>query len=163
MNGTVVKAEWIDPTDTNPNRREGKVVAGYRSHDGLVHLHTIGSIGRGQMRVGQRFRKAYELAEFGISKSNIASLGMVHNTGTPDGPTEMRLLNIERFTAAKEAVGRLMDVIRPIVCNGMSIREYSDQYKVSRATVSARLIAGLDVLISYYERLDAPAKAVARG
>jgi hypothetical protein len=161
--GKVERAEWRDPDDTNPHRREAKVVEGYRASDNLVYMHAKDCIGRGQMRAGQRLRKAYELAEFGISKSNVAALGTVHSTGTPDGPSELRMINIERFNAAREAIGRLTDVIIPIVCRGLSIREYSDRYKIPRAAVSARLIAGLDVLISYYERLDAPAKATSRG
>jgi hypothetical protein len=164
LNGRVERSEWHDPTDDRPNaQRDAKVVAGYRSVDNLQFMHTCGSLSKTQARSGQRLRKAWELS-LGASASATARMGNIpsHDV-TAYGPTEARFINVDRFNAAKAAVGRLWDVIEPIVCGGLSVREYSRRYKLNPAAVSARLIAGLDVLTSYYETLDAPARVAARG
>jgi hypothetical protein len=130
----------------------------------LAHLAAIGSISKTQARAGMRLRTAYELGVIGMTKCAIERLGHVQaQSGPSDGPSEIRLINLGRFNAAKEAAGRLWDVLAPVVLDGLSVREYCERYKVRRDAVSARLIAGLDVLVSHYERIDAPAKARAHG
>jgi hypothetical protein len=157
-NGTVLEAQWADPTDTNPNRRTATLVTGHRAVDVLQNLYTAGSIGKSQKFAGWRYRNYWELGVVGTTGSATGrwAVPKVEGFSAGTGPSEYRCIHLEQYEAAKSALGRLTDIVEAMVCGGMTVGAYAKKWKMNPSFAVGRLIAALDVLITHWERIDEP-------
>jgi hypothetical protein len=150
---TVRRASWRDPTDTSPNRREAKVVDGYRTAEALVTLQDRGGpITDLHIRAGRRLVSDYELGEAGArpgyERPEIGTQGF----GPTDGPTIQRLDALRKFRQAKEAVPRPQwPIIEFVVINNGSATQYAKNRKMRRVEAVGYLLAALDCLVDHYD------------
>lgn len=162
-NGTVTRSEWADPDDSDPNRRTARKISGHRSFDGLHWLLSVGSISKSQHTAGSRYRRCWELGAVGCSGSAIARLGQAVSGSSDAGPSEIKLQHLQRYQAAKRAVGGLADVVDEIICQGGSLASYAKRWRLNPLKVVGRLGAALDVLKDHWDTVDAPRKREAGG
>ncbi len=155
----VEAAEWRDPEDTNPNRREPRRVKGHRRMDVLYHLyHGRHMLTRRQAAAGVRLRDDYEVsqgAKPGAERSEVRGGGTL-------GPAEAQLAAVARYRAAMQAMGpQLSGVVLHVVLHNGTLQEWREVQRavatdkpgkvyVAAQRARAQLIEGLDRLEAHY-------------
>ena len=79
--------------------------------------------------------------------SSLSRLGSVASKSEEGGPSEVKLGHLERYEAARSALGRLYDVVSGVVEADVSVREYCARFDLPASATLGRLIAALDVLV----------------
>ena len=152
--GSAVTAEWSDPDDVNPRRREARVIRGIKSTDIIDILIDKGTLGKHQARAAQRFRKEYELGEVGLRASR--GLAEVRSGFEPgEGPSASRLLHLEAWQATAYVVGKYaMPLMIHVLIFGKTTTSYAEQNRMGRHLPAGMLLNSLNRLREHYGEID---------
>lgn len=152
--GSATVAEWQDPDDVNPRRREARIIRGMKSTDIIDILVDKGTLGKHQARSAQRFRKEYELGEEGLRASR--GLGEVRGGFEPgQGPSEMRVLHLRVWQETAFIVGKsAMPLMLHVLIHGRSTASYAAKHKIGRHLPAGMLLNSINRLREHYGEID---------
>ncbi len=156
---TTAQAEWADPHDTNPQRREARRVSASRAADPLVAM-----MQRGKLITDRHIKAAGKLLddwECGVLGAKPGG-GKAFGSGASGGfqaaqyPEEARLAHLSSARAAQAAVGVTGFRILAHVVLGIpspenrSVRAYAVRHDMHEQTATGLLFASLERLAEHY-------------
>ena len=145
--------EWIDPDDSDPNRRTARRVRGVRRVDPLDVLAAANPARWTPERVaaGRRYYALWAACQ--CSGRPLVPMRVTGSAATADGAAVAGVDAVTRFREASEAVSvRAYGAIALVVIEGASLRDVATALGVSQATASADLLTGLDCLAAHFSR-----------
>ena len=154
----VETADWRDPDDTNPNRREPRRVRGHKRIDVLTDLMHRGTLSRLQVAAGFRLRDDCEIADGAKPGSERSE---IRGGGARGGPEHAQLAAMARYRNAVRAIGPILSgVVVHVVLRNRSLSEWIDVRRAEGGTAETRyavakraraqLIDGMDRLEAHY-------------
>lgn len=144
------QAEWIDPEDTNPNRRTARRVRGVRRVDPIAVLAKNNPAKWTPARIGA----AHQLVRlWSLAQPPARSLAGGSGGGNGDRGAVARLHASTRLRIALQAVGdRWVVVVVGVVIEGRSLANVAAALRMREATVSDLLAEGLDRAADFFGR-----------
>lgn len=145
----VATAEWRDPEDTNPLRRQARTIQGHRVVSPLLNLHARSprEITADHIKAAKRLMDDWEVSEGARAG---AVMARVDHAGHGDGPTIMQLDALKRFREARAALKSCAQFVLPVVLLGWPLERVAAAATMDRQRVHGRLAAGLDLLYLHY-------------
>lgn len=148
---TVESADWLDPDDNNPNRRQAKRVTGFRSKDVFETMYRRGSLITAKHRKAvNRLRRDFEVGS-GI-KSGQERLGGDRTAfGPGGGPQDHQLDALRSFEDARAALqNTLFEVVDLVVLRNQHLRNYATRKKVPEDYAMGIFVSALSRLSEHY-------------
>jgi hypothetical protein len=160
-NKRVMRAEWIDPGDDNPNRRTARVVAGFRARCPLRRC--IARFGERagytpeMIEAADRLRSAYDGARLGFSSFSLDGrpINEVKLYLPPSGPTKPALRQL-RCRQTFEHAWSLFDenaraMLMLVVLRNMAVTRYAELAGVRPETAKERMLQALERLADWFD------------
>ena len=153
-NGNVLDAEWRDPADLNPNRRDPRVIKGKRAYDAITYFSGIGTFNKRQTAAARKLRDQFERAGgIRIGYDRLTNVGSGY--GPRDGLSEQQEVAIQAFEEARGAVGpSLWPIVFGVVLDDQRLTEIGKRLGQQAYQVQTRLLAAIDRLADYYRSLE---------
>lgn len=145
-------AQWRDPEDDDPNRREPKIIRGLRRYSTLHNLHKSNDqeITLEHMKAMARFNGDYEMGMEGASPPGDSKLDRVDGSKSYD-ISQMRLDAATHFREAVEALGpSLFGFLWEVCFLNESVKQAGLKRGIHNQIAKGVLIAGLDRLRDHY-------------
>jgi hypothetical protein len=155
----VEPADWIDPDDSNPIRREARRVSGVRVVDALSQMHKrSGLVSKRHLKAARAWAADYEFGPAGARPG--AERGMTGSAPSGFGPAqypeEARVQRVSRYNAACATLGETGTLILHHVVLGIPDPNRRDVASLARRLhwrqeiVQGYLLAALDRLADFY-------------
>ena len=150
---TVERADWRDPTDTSPNRREARRIEGYRAADALKSLQRRGGqITDLHIQAARLLRTNYELGVLGARPGYERPVVSDRYFGPSDGPLPSRIKALSDYRDAHNAVPRSQwAILEHVVLNNRSVSAYARDRRSRKEQATGYLLAALDCLVDHYD------------
>jgi hypothetical protein len=153
-NRLVTRAEWIDPADSNPNRRAAKLVHGWRKFDPLRRLNTHLDITLEQLAAADFLRRHYDVARLGLTGPRQPWLYADPLHGPMTGFSRAALAQAK----AARAVARCLKIfnreqrecVEQVILNNVAFTSWWRSKGVGRQRAKMVLLMVLDLLVTHY-------------
>lgn len=145
-----VDAEWRDPDDTNPLRREARRITGKRAYDPVMELHRLTPLVWTIQHVmaAERLRLDYEI---GICGASVRRSEARTGRRDPEGGMLGRLDHTTRYREAMAALGACgARDIKALVIQRWSLSDIAAAEGIAVRRMSGRIEAGLTRLAEHY-------------
>lgn len=162
QNRTAHEATWRDPADVDVRRRSPKIITGMRAHDGLDALQQSGTLTRAQIGAAKRLRRDWEIGCQMTGGSVDWEKAPTSQGAVPVGISERVMQFLEPFTRAKEALGRLFEIVDCICLQEQAIKDYAVRWRINPSSASGRLYSAVEALRDHYQKLDGPTEEKSR-
>jgi hypothetical protein len=169
----VEKHRWPDPDDANP-RRAARMITGFRKVESLARLLPIREGGEarsvdvdGAAAINLRRRAAAVrlIADYELSLGARIGLPqlMARIDGMTPGAEDIQFKAAARYREAVQALGPILCAfVLPVVLCNWTVTDLAEERGLGRETVHARLMAGLDRLVDFYQGNHHPLVGVER-
>lgn len=151
-----IAAQWPDPEDTNPLRREARQVKGLTTYSVIRALHkrTPGDITAAMVAAADRL--ACDVEEAGTGFPLVAAYGEGGaRAGVWGGkPADRAIDAVGRVRAAERALAGVGDVIAWVVVGNRPVKVWAADRGCSETVAKGFLMAALSLLAAHYETLD---------
>jgi hypothetical protein len=157
----VMRAEWIDPGDDNPNRRTARMVAGFRARCPLRRCIARFGARAGytpeMIEAADRLRSAYDGMRLGFNGLVLDGrpINEVKLYLPPSGPTRPALRQLkcrqtfERAWSLFDEDARAMLML--VVLRNMPMTRYAELAGIRAETAKERMLQALDRLVDWFD------------
>jgi hypothetical protein len=156
----ILRTEWRDPDDTNPNHRQARTISGYRTFCPLRRmLKASGTqITEHHIMAADKLRIAVDAATIGFSAERDLSLSVTALMFGPLlGPSRNASLQAQAWNTARRALGiftvEQRKMLTHVVLQNRTIQSWAQSHDPVRnaQTEMGKLLAVLEILTLYFE------------